>query len=68
MANLAKEKLAEENCTVFLVFLDLHGKPCLSIKHGLWYLASEKEVLEKTKQQFLRDRIRSQIYERAHRF
>jgi hypothetical protein len=65
MVNLAKEKLAEENFTVFLVFLDLHGKPCLSIKHGLWYLASEKEVLEKTKQQLLRERIHSQRYERA---
>jgi len=49
-----KGKLAYSNdCTTFLVFLDSQYKPTESIQDGLWYRATEGDILAKTKQQFL---------------
>jgi hypothetical protein len=45
-----------EACSVFLECLDSQGQPCVSIRDGLWYIATKEEIRCRTKQQFDRTR------------
>ncbi len=52
-----QKKLAlEKNMTAYLVFRDCDDKRCFSIHDGLWVIATEEEIVETTKCQFLRNR------------
>jgi hypothetical protein len=57
VADRVQETLANEGLTVFLQFLNSQGEPCMSIRDGWWFLATEDEIRQKTKAQFLHARI-----------
>jgi hypothetical protein len=57
VVDLVQEKMAKNGCyPIFLVFRNSQGKPCVSIREGLWYLATQEEITEQTKRQFLENR------------
>jgi ankyrin repeat protein len=56
IANLVKEELDREGILLFLVFLNANGGPSVTISDGMWYRATPQEILDKTKEEFLRDR------------
>jgi hypothetical protein len=51
-----REDLALENITTFLVNLDPQGQLTKKIKDGLWYEATDEEILARTKERFVEDR------------